>query len=641
MTSFAPNAPERTYTPAEDALLPVYAVAHPTRPTPFLIDADNAHAGRVSTVAEAHATGAAYALTVAPDVLAFDLDTAAFVMAGNTLRTELSGESWPVLLTESGRPGHRHLWAVVPDAPTRARFAARAAELGLPPSRTTMRPPGAPHRLGLPVAALDDPDDFAAAADAVRTATRPDHFDWRDLLAMGRWPRNWAGRDLSGSAKVWHICIGAIRAGHRLDEVAGWLADPANAGGTAYRVKLDRTGKRHASHWLAHSVWPSATKAAAVRITPPADAAEARERLCALADAIAAERWVDKAGATDRALLTALVARALARGSLTPSMSLRELAEAAPCSLSTAARGMARLVAVHRWVQVADRGLGRTVLDADGSYREQAKATRWRLLTPARDDYTGGTPPAGTPLYVVTARAPVSSMRAALDVCRWRGLGLNAPRVLDALADGSRTDAELAEELGLHRGNLRARLLPKLAFYGLVTRSLAGWAQVDDLDAALEAAAERLDLTGKADEVAARHAAETAAYLDHRDHLRWRRAQAKADRIAQAVAARRARATLPLLGLEPEPPFRITSAALKSDRRSTRPASDLGKLAPATHGFLSSQPTHEVVRNNPDMGAWLTAAADHSDTDAPPPTPPPTPLEALCAPVVAGGGLDG
>jgi hypothetical protein len=633
MHILAPGAVERTYESAAEALDLVLAVAHPTRPRPFLLSANNAHAGTLDSVAEAHASGLAYVVTVAPDVLAFDLDSAALVMAGNALYAELTGESWPSLRTNSGRCNHGHLWAVVPDADDRARITERATALGLPLPRDTMRPPGAPHRNGMPVEVLDDISDFVDAVTVARTplaATDTDRFDWRHVLTTGRWPSGWTGTDRTGSAKVWWICIGAIRAGHHLDDVRALLSDPDNRGGAAYRGKLGRSGKRHADHWLTNHVWPKAVKAAAVQVAPPADAMEARERLSAFADALNAHPWTGKAGTTDRAVLSALAARGYARGSVTPTMSLRELAQAAPCSLRTVQRSVSRL-ADSGWLQVADRGRGRTVVDEeDGSYREQAHATRWRLLVLARTDHTGGTPPPRTSLSVVSTREPVSALRATADVCRWGGLGLNVPRILDALVLGPMTAARLAELLNLNRGNLRYRLLPRLAALGLVVRTADGWERVADLDAAMEAAAEALELTGKASEVVAEHAADRAAYLDHRERLRGRREQAKAAAIAVAVAARRSRA-LVLPGLSAEPPFTIASKPLQDVPRSTVPERELGKRGEATY----------VSAGHSDTKRGTDGSTAPRDVDAPPPMPPPTPLEALCAPLVAAGGPGG
>ncbi len=522
-------------------------VAHPTRPRPFLLDAKNRRAGDCRTVAEAAGTGRPYVVTVAPDVLAWDADTDAQAAAAERLASELVALGVPALLHGSGRPGHRHLWAVVPDRTTRARYTEQAAALGLAAPRSVMRPPGSPHRLELDVEPVDDPAGFVDAVEAARAAAldldRPlARLDWRALLTTGRFPRGWTGEG-SPSSMVWHAAIGAIRAGVTLDAFRAQLADPANLGGTAYRDRLDRRGKSHADHWLPHYVWPSAAERAARTVTPPADAEAARAHLSALRDAIDAHRWRGMSGATDRAVLVALVARAEARGSLTPSMSHRELAEAAPCSRSTVHRAIPRLVAAG-WLTIARVGRGGTVADADGTRREAAYGTRWRLHRPsslpsdpsARVATTGGTPPARTSLIGV-------SSRARLDVGRWRGLGLNAPRVLDVLADGPMSARALADVLGLNLGNLRARLLPRLAAHGLLQAAGGRWWVAEDLDAALAHAAEALDLTGKADAVALAHEADRAAYAEHREYTRPLRDDSRRRRVA---VARRARWSDPL-----------------------------------------------------------------------------------------------
>jgi hypothetical protein len=532
--------------PVDDRADLAELVAHPTRPRPFYIGPNHESDGRPSSVAEAHASGRPYAATVADDVLAFDLDESehpGVAARGALLAAELAADGWPTLAVSSGRPGHRHLWAVVPDAAARRRAVARAATLRLTPrTGQAMRPPGTPHHLGLPVTIdADEANAFAVAVIAARADTdRSTRLDWRELLTTGHWPSGWPG-ERSRSSMVWLVCIGAIRAGHQLDDVRRMLADEANAGGAGYRARRTRHAKSHADHWLTHYVWPSAKQAA---LSLPADATEARERLDAIIAAADADRWPGVAGATDRAVLAALVARAYRRGTLTPTMSHRELAEAVPCHRNTATASLRRLVATGR-LQVVERGRGRTAVAADGCHGEMAHATRWRLLLPARACDTGGTPPTSTKLSGTTSRGPSRGV-VALDACRWRGLGLNAPRVLDALAAGPLTAAELAAALNLDRGNLRVRLLPRLAAYELVTCTAGRWAVVENLELALHAAAEALGLTGKAAEVAAAHAKERADYLDHRERNRPERQQTRKATVATSAAARRTRGLVPL-----------------------------------------------------------------------------------------------
>lgn len=498
-------------------------------PRPFYIDPDNRNAGPAGTLDEALASGRPFALTVASDVLAFDADDLDRASKTEHLALEIASRGWPVLRVASGRPGHLHLWAVVPDDRDRAHIVHRADLLGAPRPRTVMRPPGAPHRLGLTTDLLDDVEAFIAHICAARQG-RYQGITWRDTLRHGK--HN--GKDQSGSATVWMICIGAIREGLTFDQVRTLLIDPAHRGGAGYRHRVTQMSQERADHWLTKHVWPSAQEAA--RRLPPADATEARERLTLLSEAIEAHGWHGKAGATDRAVLCALVAYGQRRGSLTPEMSYRQIAEAAPCSLRTVSASVRRL-RESGWLLVAEKGRGITETTGDGSLIELARATRWRLVVPAqnaRTFHTGGTPPASTSLDVASTRAP-----SFVDVGRWGGLGLNAPRVLDLLSGGPLTAREIAESLHLNLGNLRARLLPKLAGHRLIEKVEDVWKVSENVDEALVECAEALNLTGKADRVKARHVEDRAAYLDHRETTRPERQRRQRDRVEDRLSERR------------------------------------------------------------------------------------------------------
>jgi len=97
---------------------------------------------------------------------------------------------------------------------------------------------------------------------------------------------------------------------------------------------------------------------------------------------------------------------------------------------------------------------------------------------------------------------------------------------------------DLADALGLNLGNLRARLLPRLAAYSIVSADAGRWQLADDLDAALALAAEELALTGKAAAVALAHEADRAAYAEHREHTRPLRDARRRRRIATALRER-------------------------------------------------------------------------------------------------------
>jgi hypothetical protein len=515
-------------------------VAHPTAPRPFLIDRDNKNAGWPHDVRDATDSGHAYAVTLAADVVALDLDTAEAAEAGHQFAAELIAEGRPVLRTASGRPDHLHVWTHALDRLDRAHIVelAKAHDLGHTVRNGPMRPPLSPHRLGLAVRALDDAGTFIATVDARRWSLAPRREratlpDWRELLTSGRWPTGHDALDLTGSAMTFAICRGAIRAGHDRDDVAAWLADPANGGGECYRR---RGGDKYLDR-----VWPGAVKSAGRLLAPPADATEARRILDDLRAVVEAHPWKGRAGTTDRAVMLAILDRAHRRGTLTPAMSHREIAEAVGVTRRTVSTSQARLRQAGR-LQVSERGRGRTAIDADGCYREQAHATRWRLPSAeslgALTFTTGGTPPERYPLSGAIVRARSS---AEVDVCRHRGLGLNAPRLLDALASGPLRPAELAEALTMHPGSVR-RLAGKLAAHGLIVRDAGRWTLADDLEAAMHRAAESLGLDGKAQAVRRAHAAERDRYTDHREETR----PARAARRRRAIVTDRG-PTLPLV----------------------------------------------------------------------------------------------
>ena len=521
-------------------------LAHPSR-RPFALDADNEHAGQLPGIAEAVATEAAYVITVAPDVLAIDVDDPDALQALNEYRDAITEAGYPVLLTDSGRIGHRHLWAVIPDKADRDRFTALAVWTGLPAPRSTMRPPGTPHRLygSGAVRLLDDPDAFRAAVVAIRPTPPPARrpggrgpgLNWRNLLTTGAWPPGWT-HATDDAAMTCRICHGAIDAGYDLDTVRRWLADPNNQGGRAYQRRLTRRGSSQADAWLDRFVWPKAQQYAARG--PITDRAGALEYAATFRAAVEAHTWTGLAGASERAALLAYADKAERLGIVAElGMSCRELAEAARFGKDTASNVNRRLVAAG-WLQRMNRGRGRTVTDDEGNPAERADGTLWRLLIPvsarARLPYTGHTPPG-------PIGPSVWNSRAVVDVARARGIGQNGPRVLDALTAGPMTARELADTLELSLGNLRARLLRKLETLELIIRDADTWRLVDDLDAALERAAETLGLTGKAQRDATAHAFQRDDYLEYRTATRperEERAKAKATADRRQAAERHA-----------------------------------------------------------------------------------------------------
>lgn len=232
--------------------------------------------------------------------------------------------------------------------------------------------------------------------------------------------------------------------------------------------------------------------------------------------------WSRAAGVTDRAVLAVLVDVALAAGTLTPSASVRQVAEAANVGAATATRSLQRL---------REKGWLRLEHAAQGT-----QAAAWRLVRPeavpepsrAVEEVLETVPP--RPLAPVTGSARAHD---AFAHTTHGGLGRVAARLFDALDDGSQgglSIRQLAALTGLHPRTV-ARHLITLQAAGLATAGAGGstWARSAgaacpaDLPAALEEAAAVLGSTGVTAARAARHAAQREAFTSWRTDFDARR----------------------------------------------------------------------------------------------------------------------
>ncbi len=519
------------------------AIAAPGSQAMYL-DADNACAGW-APIPEAAASGRPYCVEVADGLLPIDADRpdAEAVLAPLVREARAAGAT-PVLVA-SGRPGHRHLLVRLPRA-DRRRLALRARALGLDvrTGSARLRPPLSPHRLGLATTLVDlTPDEAleALSATSPTSTSSPQPLRWEHLLRTGRWPTSYVG-DRSGSALVFAIARGAVRADWNLERLAEALADPTNAGGEAYR--------RRKPEWLTRYAWPAASASAAARppITCPEDVVHELDKIAA---GVEATRWPGVGGATERALLGAVIAAGHDQGSVSPWAGHRWLADQVGVHRNSITAAAARLRA-KGWLEVKRAGRCRTVAGEDGELVEEARSTVWHLRLPehARTCANASSTPGGR-----TARG--TSTRVAHDACRWggrsgegyrRGLGLNVPRVLDALAGGPLDTAALAERLGMSGRHLGARLLPKLAGHGLVSLVEGRWHLAEDHLERLDAAAEDLGLAGAGACQRRRHVDERRAYLDWRHEAR----ETRAHRCRQRRRAHRAAPQPPPPDVDPD-----------------------------------------------------------------------------------------
>jgi predicted transcriptional regulator len=180
--------------------------------------------------------------------------------------------------------------------------------------------------------------------------------------------------------------------------------------------------------------------------------------------------WPGRSGSTDRAVHEAILVMAETAGKIHPALSVRDVADRAAVSRSTASNAMHRLA--HRgW-------LGKEHREGVGTDR----AHTWMLLRPNLD--TQSTHP---------RTLCDTSVQDALahDVWRWgRGLGRSAWLVWGHLSPVPTQPRELSQALGRSSSAVR-RQLRKLADVGLAVQVAEGWvrgeADLDEVSRALGA----------------------------------------------------------------------------------------------------------------------------------------------------------
>lgn len=132
----------------------------------LLINEDNT-ADRWVPLVEALRSGRAFAGDVRPDILALDWDRPDGLLMARAFGDAVAEHGFPTLIVASGRTGHAHSFSPVGIGPTRKQLIQLARASG-GVVRRTIRPPLAPHRLGLPCS-IFLPTDVEAARDIVRT----------------------------------------------------------------------------------------------------------------------------------------------------------------------------------------------------------------------------------------------------------------------------------------------------------------------------------------------------------------------------------------------------------------------------------------------------------------------------------------
>ncbi len=314
---------------------------------------------------------------------------------------------------------------------------------------------------------------------------------------------------------------------HGWDLAAYWAAanDPRNEGlhpWAWFRANGTRRSPGDARRRVTNT-WEKAKKRVAAD-PPIRDRAAVLAYLSEVLSAIADPgQWRGVAGATDRAVLLAVLRIALEAHTLRPNLSCRRVAEMAGVGRTTVGRSLKRL---------QDQGWLHRVLR-----HTPALAATFRLSV-------GGTRSHAGTGEAYVSHIPSSSSDGA-DAFRWRhGLGKVAARYYDILCDRPVLLEDLASVFGVRPWTTRTHL-QHLRSFGLAEVTDRGWVRGPIL---LEQAAHDMGAAGSSRNQRRQHQRERAAYAAFRTH------------VAQYMAES-AGVLVHLEPFEPEPPVAPHSEA--------------------------------------------------------------------------------
>jgi hypothetical protein len=310
-------------------------------------------------------------------------------------------------------------------------------------------------------------------------------------------------KDTHGHSVTTAIATAAARTGWKFQQLRDVLLDSPAKGGNHARNKAYRRGYDKAVDYLAR-VWEHAQKV--VSESSIASRQDSFADLIRLRDRIGSLAWRGTASSTALRLLMACWHAAYRSGGRRFSLSYREAAELAGCTLATAYKVINRRL--RGWLRLLETGEGES-------------GSTWYLLDGSRSAEQAGDLDAG-----------VIGRLMGLDAFAHRGLGSSSLKVIAALhVEDGQDAADLAVNASMSRATVY-RHAGLLVGFGLVTKVDGAWhltetaleALSGDWDGWDKAAAElgTLGVTGRR---RALHRAQRAAWLDRvLPRLRQRRA---------------------------------------------------------------------------------------------------------------------
>lgn len=289
-----------------------------------------------------------FAVEVRNGLLAVDFDIPSGESCALELAAKAAAMACPSVVVASGQPGHAHAFISVSDPERRACLLHHAKDHD-GDVRRTIRPPLAPHRLGLAPRLLLPKD----ATEALRILRAPPRLSARISALLRDGDR--VGRYPSRSEVVQAIASGAANAGQSEECLYRALTDPRNIGGERVQEIRYARGEMAARKDVNRS-WQKAMRKR-VECTPNLDHMEARRRIDELEGLARRHPWRGLAGGTDFAVIRAHIEIAKVRGDLVHHASVRTIAEQAGVADPTAWRAQHRLVSA-RWLVRLLRGSG-------------------------------------------------------------------------------------------------------------------------------------------------------------------------------------------------------------------------------------------------------------------------------------------
>lgn len=477
----------------------------------------------------------AFCVRAAGDLLVLDADDHAAAAVARQVAERAEGLGLEPVVATSGRPGNLHVYVRVVDDRLREVLSALASEGGVDVrTGNWVRPPLSTHPEGHHGELLEP----SSPAEALRRLSRPQgaappppvekppvavparaerrRFVPALSAAMLRVLRDGDGNP-DRSVTLQRVVTAMVNRGWTIDAAWHLLTKPTSRCAAKLHDKIRNKGEDEAFRYLEHC-WRSAEEFCSSNPAVGSGASEAIEALDRLAERADAVPWPGASGSNTWMVLHQMIEIARRAGTLTPTISQRQLAEACSLSRGTVHLALTRLLR-DGWIVQLKKGSGpkaslwelaagprlSPVPTGPGAAGEGAATSAGAVpLELVRDDPEPASRrsdplahPHPSPAGGVRSSGPV--LRGSHDAFRSAALGALGYRVLRHLRRHGPCDAAtIAAALGCHTGSVARLLRSRLGAVGLVERLGGGrWGLLAaPVEAALDWAARRFGTAG-------------------------------------------------------------------------------------------------------------------------------------------------